>query len=1032
MIPISLTIEGLYSYRQRTRIDFERLTQDQVFGIFGPVGSGKSSILEAITFALYGQTERMDSRGRNYNMMNLRSDELWIEFIFELIVGEGRKRFRFTVASRRNSKNFSDVQAYKRTAYEWVTEEEKGAWTPLESNDAGKILGLTYKNFIKTIIVPQGKFKEFLHATLTQKERGELLEELFDLQRFDLAGPTKLLLDQARNDFAALEGQLKEVPEVDPAAIEAQAKALEALQKQILELGEQLERQRKQIAEMEEVRDLENEWEATRMLLEGTEEELPKYEKREQELRRYQEAEKQFRDLLRMERELKVKLERGREAQARLGQEKQDKEKERESAAEKLEALTGPYERRAEWEQKAREMEQMAEMVTLQADLGARKGRRMQFEASQQELEQSLHAGVALLANIDRDIDRFQSDLDQGEDLDQLLDWFRQQSRLKEQVGDAQHAQAERQQALSSQQSVLTEILEGHAVLAGARDPDQASAQLRSALQNAEAEESALAAQIQHLQFQVGLGEYAAQLSEGDPCPLCGATHHPAPYEAARNDQQILELEAQKRQSRESQRQWIGLREQVTQAFREHDRLKEAFRQATTSLNQQQTSLQEYRETFPSRIYGPDEDERVAKAVEVMRGERKKLEERYNDRRRQEQGMANMRAELQQLKAAQQKEQDEITRIEARFEALGQQLSQFRFADYADHTAAQLRVRAGEFQQEQQRLESAYREARARLERAQAESLALDKKVEVNLAMLNQSLEQNQTTQDAIAKRLESSGFRGRSEVIALLNQNLDTEAEEEAIRQFREDLQVQRSEKERLLKKLDGRSFDKEAHSALLEAKKVGQVQQEAWNRELGSQKNQLQQLKQALEKRLLLQEAHDRLRGRVQNLEQIAKMFKAKGFVEFVSSQLLHELARRANQRFMALTQNQLSLELNEQNQFHVRDVLNDGRYRSIKTLSGGQTFQAALSLALSLADTIQSRLGSRHNFFFLDEGFGTLDKHSLGIVFDALQQLRREKRVVGVISHVEELQQEIGVSLRVRMDKARGSVVKGSWEG
>ena len=76
MIPIKLIIKGLYSYREAQEIDFTRLTEASIFGIFGKVGSGKSSILEAITFALYGDTERMNKSGddRNYNMMNLRSD----------------------------------------------------------------------------------------------------------------------------------------------------------------------------------------------------------------------------------------------------------------------------------------------------------------------------------------------------------------------------------------------------------------------------------------------------------------------------------------------------------------------------------------------------------------------------------------------------------------------------------------------------------------------------------------------------------------------------------------------------------------------------------------------------------------------------------------------------------------------------------------------------------------------------------------------------------------------------------------------
>ncbi len=129
--------------------------------------------------------------------------------------------------------------------------------------------------------------------------------------------------------------------------------------------------------------------------------------------------------------------------------------------------------------------------------------------------------------------------------------------------------------------------------------------------------------------------------------------------------------------------------------------------------------------------------------------------------------------------------------------------------------------------------------------------------------------------------------------------------------------------------------------------------------------------------------------------------------------------------------MTQNKLSLQLNENNDFEVQDALNGGKTRLLKTLSGGQTFQAALCLALSLAENVKTLNQSEQSFFFLDEGFGTLDRDSLRVVFDTLKSLREENRIVGVISHVEEMQQEIEVALLVENDVEKGSLVKASWE-
>ena len=167
-----------------------------------------------------------------------------------------------------------------------------------------------------------------------------------------------------------------------------------------------------------------------------------------------------------------------------------------------------------------------------------------------------------------------------------------------------------------------------------------------------------------------------------------------------------------------------------------------------------------------------------------------------------------------------------------------------------------------------------------------------------------------------------------------------------------------------------------------------------------------------------------------RKDNIKTLKNLFKANGFVDYVSSVYLNNICQSANERFYRLTRQKLSLELTEDNSFIIRDFLNDGKTRSAKTLSGGQTFQAALSLSLALADDIHKISGAEENFFFLDEGFGSLDKESLNVVFDTLKALRKEKRIVGVISHVEDMQEEIDTYLRIENTENNGSVIKTSW--
>ncbi|WP_111994797.1 SbcC/MukB-like Walker B domain-containing protein [Chryseobacterium jejuense] len=154
---------------------------------------------------------------------------------------------------------------------------------------------------------------------------------------------------------------------------------------------------------------------------------------------------------------------------------------------------------------------------------------------------------------------------------------------------------------------------------------------------------------------------------------------------------------------------------------------------------------------------------------------------------------------------------------------------------------------------------------------------------------------------------------------------------------------------------------------------------------------------------------------------------LFKGAGFVQYVSSIYLRQLCDHANTRFHRMTRNQLSLQLNENNDFEIIDYLNEGRSRSVKTLSGGQAFQVSLSLALALAESVQSNAQADKNFFFIDEGFGTQDTESVNIVFETLTNLMKENRIVGIISHVEELKEKIPTALNIIKDEERGSLIE-----
>jgi exonuclease SbcC len=273
--------------------------------------------------------------------------------------------------------------------------------------------------------------------------------------------------------------------------------------------------------------------------------------------------------------------------------------------------------------------------------------------------------------------------------------------------------------------------------------------------------------------------------------------------------------------------------------------------------------------------------------------------------------------------------------------------------------------------------------------------------------------------------------FSSLDDVRNLLELELDVEAEQDEINLFRTRLASCREQVEKLSAEAAGKQYHPEAHRAMLQTLEEARQASEDSHKNLVLAQKHLQGLSEKRQQSRDLQQALEKQQRRLDNLNELRNLFRGSGFVRYVSTVYLENLCRSANERFMKLTRNNLSMELNEEGEFIVRDYLNNGKTRLLKTLSGGQTFQAALCLALALAENVKSINRAEQSFFFLDEGFGALDREALRVVFETLKSLRKERRIVGIISHVEELQQEIDVFLRVENDKERGSLISCSWE-
>lgn len=174
MKPIRLEIKGLNSFIENQVVDFEKLTSKGLFGIFGPTGSGKSTILDAITLALYGKISRNST-----NYINTNCDELIVGYEFEILRDGERKNY---IAERciKRDKHGSIKTKYARLVENKVNVIAEG---PMEVNNTSlQIIGLNCDDFTRSVVLPQGKFSEFL--SLKGKDRRNMLERIFALEKY--------------------------------------------------------------------------------------------------------------------------------------------------------------------------------------------------------------------------------------------------------------------------------------------------------------------------------------------------------------------------------------------------------------------------------------------------------------------------------------------------------------------------------------------------------------------------------------------------------------------------------------------------------------------------------------------------------------------------------------------------------------------------------------------------------------------------------------------------------------------------------
>lgn len=281
MKPIKLTMRGINSYRTEQSIDFEQLTASGLFGIFGPTGSGKSSILDAITLALYAKLPRSTK-----NFINIHERTASISFLFSITT---TKTHRYLVERSFRYHGENETATVRNVSGRLldVTGESPDvlADRPTEvTQECVRLLGLTSDDFMRTVVLPQGQFSEFLK--LKNADRRSMLQRIFHLEKYGLELTQKIAGARQKQDLllSNLEGKLNVFEAVTQEQLQSLTKQCQSASENTKQLSIEMQKAESVFKEAGELRTLLDEYEPLKKELDDSMKKLPSMDKRQKAL----------------------------------------------------------------------------------------------------------------------------------------------------------------------------------------------------------------------------------------------------------------------------------------------------------------------------------------------------------------------------------------------------------------------------------------------------------------------------------------------------------------------------------------------------------------------------------------------------------------------------------------------------------------------------------------------------------------------------------------------------------------------------
>ena len=915
MRPLKLTLSAFGPYAGRTELELDKLGEQGLYLITGDTGAGKTTIFDAITFALYGEAS---GDNREPSMFRSKYAEPETPTEVELTFSYGGK----TYYVKRNPeyerpKTRGEGFTVQKADAELHYPDGRVITKQREVDQAVReIMGISKVQFMQIAMIAQGDFLKLLLAST--EERKAIFRQIFKTQLFQslqdkLKRDAGLLNDQctaARNSLTQYINGI-EADETDVLSLEVSQAKSGTLQ--IAEVIALLNRLIEQDAAAE--LKLEGRKEAIDQELEKINGLLGKIEAQEKAKETITEKKGELSQEQQRHMELKAELEAQRSTVPETEQASDEKSK--------LEAELPRYDA----------------LETLRKEINKGKTDLSQKEkTSSEQTEEYESAGKALIALKD--------------ELKTLADAGVEKQRLSSQ-----------EEKLDARKKTIAILL---TALAEYAEATESLHTLQNAYSNASKESQEATAEYEaknkaFLDEQAGI--IAETLEDGKPCPVCGSLEHPhcavksehAPTEAQLNKAKKA-ADAVQQLAREKSEQCAAAKVKLdAQAESIRERLKEleldcdlagaeaVLGSALSDLQNELKRLEESIQAEDERIVRKaDLEKQIPQAETALAEQKQALEEQANS-------IAGLKAEL--LSKTGQMEKDAAS---LRFDS---------------KEKAEARIKE---------LESLITDLKRRLKKAEDDFIASDKKLgELNAAICG--------LEEQLTEKLESDKDTESRKKNALTEEKKDADSKAKAVSSR---LSANRS----ALKNIEGKANELD-----------GLETRYKWLRALSNTAN-----------------------GNISGKEKIM-------LETYIQMTFFDRIIARANTRFMIMSGGQYELkrrreaENNRSQSGLDLDVIDhyNGTERSVKTLSGGESFKASLSLALGLSDEIQSSAGGvRLDTMFVDEGFGSLDEESLDQAMKALSSLADGNRLVGIISHVADLKNRIDKQIVVTKEQSGGS--------